>query len=255
MSFGDNMLQRVISKLRKAIEDFNMIEEGDKIAVGLSGGKDSITLLYSLHYLQKFYKHHFELMAITVHPGSETFKTDMLEDMCRKLSIPYVIYKSDIANIVFNLRKESNPCSLCANLRRGILNSVAVENGCNKVALAHHLDDAMETFLMSLFLNGKIYTFSPITDLSRTNIKVIRPLIYVEEKLIKMAAKQNNFPVMGKCCPADGYTKRDYMTELIKTLKKDIPKVRENLYGAIKRSSISGWAIEKNNIKEEKQDK
>lgn len=253
MSFGDNMLQKIMGKVRRAIEDFNMIEEGDKIAVGLSGGKDSITLLYCLHYLKRFYKHHFELVAITVHPGSDTFKTAELEKLCNELGIEYVIYNSDIANVVFNLRKEDSPCSLCANLRRGMLNSVAVENGCNKVALGHHTDDVMETFLMSLFLNGKIHTFSPVTNLSRTNIKVIRPLIYVDEKLIRMVARQNNFPVMGKCCPADGYTKRDYMTKLLKTLKKDIPKVRENLYGAIKRSNIPGWDISKKNIESNKQ--
>ena len=237
------MLQRVIGKARRAIEDFNMIEEGDKIAVGLSGGKDSITLLYSLYYLQKFYKHHFEIIAITVHPGSETFKTDELKKMCDTLGVKYIVYNSDIAEVVFNICKEENPCSLCANLRRGILNSVALENGCNKVALGHHADDVMETFLMSLFLNGNIHTFSPVTDLSRTGLKVIRPLIYSDEKLIRMVAKSLNFPVSGKCCPADGYTKRDYMTNLLKDLRKDIPKVRENLYGAIKRSKISGWEI------------
>jgi len=235
------MLQKVISKMRRAIEDFDMIESGDKIAVGLSGGKDSLTLLHALSNLKRFYKVKFDIIAITIHPGSETFKTAELEVTCKELGIEYVVYQSDIANVVFEIRNEKNPCSLCANMRRGMLNSVAIENGCNKIALGHHLDDTMETFLMSLFLNGKINTFAPVTYLSRTNIKVIRPMIYVDEKLIRMVAKENNFPVVDKCCPKDGYTKREYMKDLIKALKKDIPKVRENLSGAIERSNIKGW--------------
>ena len=235
------MLQEVIGKAKRAIEDFNMIDDGDKIAVGLSGGKDSITLLYSLYYLQKFYHKKFTLMAITIHPGSETFKTDELEKMCAELGIEYLVYNSDIANVVFNIRKEKNPCSLCANMRRGMLNSLAVEHNCNKIALGHHADDVMETFLMSLLLNGKIHTFSPVTYLSRSDVKTIRPFIYVDEKIIRVIARDKNYPVMGKCCPADGFTKRDYMTDLIKTLQKDIPKVRAHIMGAIQRSTIQGW--------------
>lgn len=235
------MLQEVIGKARRAIEDFNMIEDGDKIAVGLSGGKDSITLLYALYYLQKFYTKKFTLMAITIHPGSDTFKTDKLEELCSELGIEYVVYNSDIAEVVFNIRKEKNPCSLCSNMRKGMLNSLAVEHGCTKVALGHHADDVMETFLMSLLLNGKIHTFSPVTYLSNTSIKTIRPFIYVDEKIIRRIAREKNYPVMGKCCPADGYTKRDYMTNLIRTLQKDIPKVRAHIFGAIQRSDIKGW--------------
>ncbi len=235
------MLQEIVGKIRKASEDFNMIEDGDKIAVGLSGGKDSITLLYALHNLQKFYKKKFDLMAITIHPGSETFDPSKLVEICAELNIPYVIYNSDISNVVFNIRKEKNPCSLCANLRRGMLNSIAVENGCNKVALGHHMDDVMETFLMSLLLNGKVHTFAPVTYLSRLSVKTIRPMIYVEEKAIRALAKTRKFPVMGKCCPADGFTKRDYMTDLMKDIRKDIPRVREHIFGAITRSKIDGW--------------
>lgn len=235
------MLQEVIGKIRKASDDFNMIEDGDKIAVGLSGGKDSITLLYALYYLQKFYRNKFELMAITIHPGSTTFDPSKLKDICAELNIPYIIYNSNISSVVFDIRKEKNPCSLCANMRRGMLNSLAAENGCNKVALGHHMDDAMETFLMSLLLNGKVHTFAPVTYLSRSSVKTIRPMIYVEEKTIRMVAKEKNYPVMGKCCPADGFTKRDYMTNLIKDLRKDIPRVREHIFGAIKRSNIKGW--------------
>ena len=237
------MLQTIMGHARRAIEDFNMIDDGDKIAIGLSGGKDSLTLLYTLHYLRRFYPKKFDIMAITIHPGSETFKTDKLEALCKDLGIEYVVYKSDIAQVVFDIRKEKNPCSLCANMRRGMLNSVAIEHGCNKIALGHHSDDVMETLLMSLFLNGKIYTFSPVTYLSRSDIKVIRPLVYVSEKDIRALSRQKEFPVMGKCCPYDGFTKREYMKDLIQDLRQDIPKVRENIFGAIKRSDIPGWKI------------
>lgn len=229
--------------MRKAIDDFNMIDDGDKIAVGLSGGKDSITLLYALYYLKKFYPKKFDVMAITIHPGSETFNTEELEKICKDLNIEYLIYDSNISEVVFNIMKEKNPCSLCANMRRGMLNSLAIEHGCNKIALGHHMDDVMETFMMSVFLNGKIHTFAPVTYLSRSNVKTIRPMIYVDEKTIRAVAREKNYPVMGKCCPKDGFTKRQYMKDLLKGLKKDIPRVREHVFGAIKRSNIPGWEI------------
>ena len=241
------MLQSITGHIRRAIEDYNMIEDGDKIAVGLSGGKDSLTLLYTLANLRRYYPKKFELIAITVHPGSDTFKTDGLEKICKELNVEYIVYNSDLSKIVFDIRKEKNPCSLCANLRRGMLNSVAVEHGCNKVALGHHLDDVIETLLMSMFLNGKIYTFSPVTYLSKSKLTVIRPLIYVYEKDTRALSRELNFPVVGKCCPADGTTKREYMKDLVQSLRHDIPKVRENLIGAIKRSNIPGWKIEDKN--------
>lgn len=235
------MLQKVIGHARRAIEDYNMIDEGDKIAVGLSGGKDSLTLLHALYYLKKFYPKKFELIAITIHPGSETFKTDELEKLCKDLGIEYIVYKSDISKVVFDIRKEKNPCSLCANMRRGMLNSIAIENGCNKIALGHTLDDLNETLLMSILLNGKIHTFAPVTYLSRSDVKVIRPLIYTTEKETKAVSRVRNFPVMGKCCPADGFTKREYVKDLIKDIQREIPKVNSHIFGAIKRSNIDGW--------------
>lgn len=235
------MLQTVTGKMRRAIDDYNMIEDGDKIAIGLSGGKDSITLLHCLHNLKRYYPKKFDIMAITIHPGSDTFKTNELEKMCYNMGIEYIVYNSDIANIVFDIRQEKNPCSLCANMRRGMLNSIAIENGCTKIALGHHSDDVIETFLMSVFLNGSIHTFSPVTYLSRSDIKVIRPLIYVSEKETRTLAKKMNFPIVGKCCPKDGFTKREYMKDLIKELSKDIPKIRKNMLGAIIRSDIPGW--------------
>ena len=239
------MLQTIIGKARRAIEDFEMIDENDKIAIGVSGGKDSLTLLYALHYLKKFYKKNFDIMAITIHPGTDTFNTDNIKKICDNLEIEYIVYKSNITDVVFNIRKEKNPCSLCANMRRGMLNSIAIENGCTKIALGHHLDDVIETFLMSIFLNGNIHTFSPVTYLSRSNVKTIRPFIYVEEKEIRAATKELELPVISKCCPKDGFTKREYVKDLIKNLRYDIPKIRANIFGAIKRSDIKGWNINK----------
>ena len=164
------MLQTITGRIRKAIEDYNMIEDGDKIAVALSGGKDSIALLYALHNLRRFYLKKFDIIAITIHPDSETFKTDKLEKMCKELEIEYIIYHSDLSNIVFNIKKRKNPCSLCANLRRGMLNTIALEHGCNKIALGHHLDDAIETLLMNMCLNGKKFTHSLQLQLLQTQV-------------------------------------------------------------------------------------
>ena len=170
--------------------------------------------------------------------------TTELKRICDELGIEYLVFNSNIADVVFNIRKEENPCSLCANMRRGMLNSLAVEHGCTKVALGHHMDDVMETFMMSLLLNGRIHTFAPVTYLSRSNVKTIRPMIYVEEKLIRAVAREKNFPVHPKTCPADGFTKRDYMSDLIHNLQKDIPRIKEHIFGAIKRSKIEGWVRE-----------
>lgn len=240
------MLQKIIGACRKAIDDYNMIDDGDKVAIGLSGGKDSITLLYALYYLRKFYPKKFDIMAITIHPGSEGFHTDELEALCKKLDVEYVVYNSNISKVVFEIRNESSPCSLCANMRRGMLNSLAIEHGCNKIALGHHSDDVIETFLMSVLLNGKIHCFAPVTYLSRSQVKTIRPMIYVDEKDIRATARDLKFPVMNKCCPADGFTKREYMKDLIYSLRKDIPNVKKHIMGAVKRSKIDGWEIKDN---------
>lgn len=245
-------MQNLLGNVRKAVQDYNMIEEGDKIAIGLSGGKDSITLLHLLSNLRRFYPKHFDLLAITVEPGFDNFDTQYLKDICNILNVEYIIYPSHIKEIVFDIREEKNPCSLCANLRRGILNSVAVENGCNKVALGHHCDDLMETLLLSLFYEGHIHTFSPVTYLSRSNIHLIRPMIYINENDIEKWIRKNNLTPMNKCCKIDGYTKREDMKNLIKEFSKNIPHVRSNIFGAIKRSSIKGWEkIEENNGKDE----
>ncbi len=234
-------MKQILSNIRKAIEDYHMIEEGDKIAVALSGGKDSLTLLLALKNLQIFYPKHFEIMALTIDPGSNVFDTTELSKFCEELNIEYVIEKTNIKEVVFDIRKEKNPCSLCANLRRGALNGVAEAHGCNKVALGHHQDDVIETFFLSLFYEGHIHTFSPTTYLSRKNIVTIRPMIYVTEKEIKSFVKRHPLPIMKKNCEMDGNSKREYMKDLIKNLTKDIPRLRACVFGAIKRSNIPGW--------------
>ena len=244
-------MQKILGNMRKAIQDYNMIQDGDKIAVGLSGGKDSVILLNALYRLKQFLPINFDIMAITIDPGFDNFDTSYLKDLCYNLGIEYVIYDSHIKDIVFDIRNEKNPCSLCANLRRGMLNSVAIEHGCNKIALGHHMDDVIETLFLSLFYEGHIHTFSPVTYLSRSNIYLIRPMIYVEEKQIKSVINKSDFKIMNKCCSQDGFTKREYMKDLFKKLILDIPNVRSNIFGAIKRSNIKGWNIEGGNDNEE----
>ena len=234
-------MQQILSKMRQAIEEYQMIEEGDKIAVCLSGGKDSITLLNALKALQRFYPKHFDLIAISVNPGFENFDSELLQKNCDEIEVPLFIENSSIKEIVFDVRKEKNPCSLCANLRRGTINSIAIREGCNKIALGHNKDDVLETFFLNLLYAGNINTFAPVSYMDRSQITLIRPLIYAPEKYIRGFVKKNNITPMPKCCPMDGTSKREDMKNLIQTFQKDIPTVRANLYGAIKRSNIKGW--------------
>ena len=234
-------MQKILSSLRKAIQDYNMIEDNDKIAVGLSGGKDSITLLMALKHLQIFFPKKFEIIAVSINPGFEFFDKNFLENICVNLNIPFFIENSNAKEIVFEIRKEKNPCSLCANLRRGILNSIAIREKCNKIALGHNMDDMLETFMLNLLYTGNISTFAPVTYMDRSKITLIRPLIYTPEKDIKSFVKRNNIQLMPKCCPMDGFSKREDMKNLIKNLRTDIPRVKENLFGAITRSDIKGW--------------
>ena len=235
-------MQRILSHMRKAIEDYKMIEENDKIAVCLSGGKDSITMLNAFKNLQIFYPKKFDIIAISINPGFENFNTSFLQKTCDKLEIPLFIENSNAKEIVFDLRKEKNPCSLCANLRRGAINSVAVREGCNKIALGHNQDDVLETFLLNLFYAGNIGTFAPISYMSRSNVTLIRPLVYTPEKEIKRFVKKNNIEIMEKVCPMDGVSKREDMKQFIFNLSKNIPMIRANLFGAIQRN-IEYWKI------------
>lgn len=234
-------MQKILGYLRKAIEHYQMIEEGDKIAVGLSGGKDSITLLMGLKTLQRFYPKHFKIVAISVNPNFEFFNTEFLKKTCDNIGVEYIEASSNIKEIVFDIRKEKNPCSLCANLRRGILNSTAVEHGCNKLALGHNEDDVLETFFLNLLYAGNLSTFAPVSYMDRSEITLIRPLIYAPEKDIKSFVKRNNIEVMPKNCPMDGVSKREDMRQLLFDFAIKIPNVRANIMGAIKRANINGW--------------
>lgn len=234
-------MQKILGYMRKAIEDYNMIEEGDKIAVGLSGGKDSTTLLLGLKNLQRFYPKKFDIIAVTINPGFDGFDPSNIQSLCNNLNVPFIEEKSHIKEIVFDIRNEKNPCSLCANLRRGILNSVAIRENCNKIALGHNEDDVLETFFLNLLYGGAINTFAPTSYMSRSKITLIRPLIYTPEKYIKNFVKRQGIEPMQKVCTMDGYSKREDMKNLLLTFQKDIPNIRANIFGAIERSSIKGW--------------
>ena len=236
-------MQKILGQMRKAVEEFHMIEEGDRIAVALSGGKDSITLLMALKNLQRFYPKKFELIAITVNPGFEFFDTSILYDICKEIDVELVVAESHIKEIVFDIRKEKNPCSLCANLRRGILNTTAIEHNCNKIALGHNEDDVLETFLMNVLYTGNISTFAPVSYMDRSKMTLIRPLIYVSEKQTNSFIKRKEITIMPKACPMDGFSKREEIKQLLYNLSKQIPHVRANMYGAIKRNKIKGWNI------------
>ena len=233
-------LQQVLSYVRKAVDDYKMIEEGDKIAVGISGGKDSLTLLYALHGLKRFYPKSFDIHAVTVDLGFDNLNLDKIKELCEELQVEYTIVKTDIAHIIFEQRRESNPCSLCANLRRGIINSVAIREGCNKIALGHNLDDVLETFLLNLLYTGSLSTLSPKSYMDRSKITLIRPLILLSEKDANRYVKKNNKTIMPKVCPMDEHTKRENMKEQIFLWSKDIPMIRANLFGAISRN-LDGW--------------
>lgn len=234
-------LQQVLSYVRRAIDDYHMIEEGDKVAVGISGGKDSLTLLYALNSLRIFYPKKFDIHAVTVDLGFNNLNLDKIKELCQEFKIEYTIVKTDIANIIFEERKESNPCSLCAKMRKGALNDAIKAAGCNKVAYAHHKDDVVETMMMSLIYEGRFHTFSPVTYLDRTEITVIRPLIYMTEADVIGFVNKNNVPVVKSPCPADGYTKREYVKELLRDINRETPGVKSRMFTAITTSTLKGW--------------
>lgn len=233
---GNRMkLQQLMSYVRRAIDDFQMIEDGDKIAVGISGGKDSLALLYALSGLRRFYPKKFEIYAVTVDLGFDNLNLEKIEELCKELEVPYKIVKTDIAKIIFEDRKESNPCALCAKMRKGALNDAMKALGCNKVAYAHHKDDVVITMLMSLIYEGRFHTFSPVTYLDRMDLTVIRPLMYMNEVDVIGFVNKYNVPVVKSPCPADGNTKREYITQLLKQLNRENPGVKERMFTAILR--------------------
>lgn len=237
-------LQRLYSFTRRAIDTYQLIDEHDKIAVGISGGKDSLTLLYALAGLKRFYPKKFDLIAVTVDLGFDGFDLTSIQKLCEDLDVPYTIVPSQIGKIIFEDRKESNPCSLCAKMRKGALNEAVKALGCNKVAYAHHKDDVIETMLLSLIFEGRFHTFSPKTYLDRMDLTVIRPLIFVDESDVIGFKNKYDLPVQKSPCPADGYTKREYAKNLLKSLNHEHPGAKERMFRAILNGNLKGWPIQ-----------
>ncbi|MBE6789377.1 MAG: tRNA 2-thiocytidine(32) synthetase TtcA [Ruminococcaceae bacterium] len=236
-------MQKMLSYIRRACDDYNMIEDGDRIAVGVSGGKDSVMLLAALSAMRRFYPKKYELVAIILDPQFNGVQTDYskIEELCKSLEIPLVIKRTQIGQIIFEERREKSPCSLCARMRRGALHDAAIEAGCKKLALGHHYNDVVETFLMNLFSEGRVGCFSPLTYLSRKDIYMIRPLIYAPENEIEAAVKRLSLPIIKSACPADGNTLRQTVKERLAEEEKNSPSVTEKVFGALVRSGIDGW--------------
>ena len=237
-------IERILSHTRKAVEEYNMIENGDRIAVGISGGKDSLTLLCALTKLKRVLGLDYEIVAITIDMGFENSDFSPIQVLCDELEIEYRVIKTEIYEIIFNVRKEKSPCSLCARMRRGALHDAAKEAGCNKIALGHHFDDVIETFMLNLFFEGRIGSFSPVTYLSRKDLTMIRPLIYTHEKEVKSFAKGASLPIIKSPCPADGNTERAKMKEYLDIFDKEHPGLYFRIMGAIQRKEVDGFHVD-----------
>ncbi len=239
-----DLMKRLLSLTRRAVQEYGMIRDGDNVCVGLSGGKDSMALLAVLAQLRRFYPKQFELNAVHISLGFKGVDTSPMEEFCSRLNVPLHIVNTQIAEIVFDVRKEPNPCALCANLRRGALNNEAKRIGANVVALAHHKDDIIETAMLSLFYEGRFFCFEPDTYLARAGVHVIRPFLYVDEKLIKQYEKLASVPVVFNPCPSDKTSERANMKALLRELPMDTEMLRLNIFGAVKRGI---WDKEKGN--------
>ena len=242
----DKILNEFTGTVRRAVDDYDMIQAGDKVAVGVSGGKDSLVLLLALKHLQSFYPKPFALEAITIELGFEGMDFAPVVELCREKDIPYTCLKTDIKEIVFDVRKEDNPCSLCAKMRRGALNDAIRQRGINKLALGHHFDDAVETFMLSLLFEGRISCFRPVTYLDRSGVTQIRPLIYAGEQKIANLAQSLELPVVENPCPQDKGSKRYEVKQLLKALGQDYPDMRSKVFGAMQRLPLPGWQPKEN---------
>jgi len=233
-------MQHLMGLVRRCADDYQMIEAGDRIAVGVSGGKDSLALLVLMAGLRQYYPKPFELEAITIDMGMG-MDFGPVEQLCQELNVPYTCIHTEIGPIIFDHRKEKNPCSMCAKMRRGALNDALLARGFNKIALGHHYDDAVETFLLSLFYEGRISCFQPVTYLSRTGITQIRPMLYVGEKAVESFAQRKNLPVVHNRCPADKSTKRQEVKDLLAVLQKQYPDLKTKIFGAMQRLPLPEW--------------
>ena len=237
-------MQHILGQVRRCVEDYHMIEAGDKVAVGVSGGKDSLLTLTALARLRDFYPISFQLEAITLETGTPGMSFDAVAELCRELEVPYTRIHVPVYQIVFEERKEKNPCSLCAKMRRGALHAAAEELDCSKVALGHHLDDAIETFYMNLWREGRIGCFQPVTYLDRTGITQIRPLLYCREDDIRRTVERLRLPVVHNPCPANGSTRRQEVKDLIHQLEGRYPDIKQKLFGSLQRYPLYGWNLE-----------
>ena len=237
-------IRRLLSRVRRAVDDYRMIEEGDRIAVGVSGGKDSLALLIALAELRRFYPKSFEVVAITVDMGFEGGDFSSLEEFYNTLGVPFKIVKTNLAEIIFDIRKEPNPCSLCARMRRGILHDTAREFSCNKLALGHHYDDVLETFMMNLCNEGRLGTFSPVTYLDRQDITVIRPFVLTKESEIIGFANHHTLSIIKSLCPEDKVTDREYYKGLLADLEARREGLRHRMFTAIVKADLSGYGVE-----------
>lgn len=234
-------MQKMLSYVRRAVDHYHMIEEGDRIAIGVSGGKDSLTLLVALAELRRFYPKKFDIVAITLEMGYEDMDFSAVQQLCDRLGVEYIRIPTQIKQIIFDIRKEDNPCSLCAKMRRGALHEAALAAGCKKVALGHHFDDVVETYLLSLFYEGRISCFQPVTLLDRVGVTLIRPLLYTPEYYVRSFAARHELPIVHNPCPADGNTKRQEVKDLLKKLEQDMPGLRDRIFGAMQRYPLKGW--------------
>lgn len=235
--------RRLLSCMRRAVEQYGMIEEGDRIAVGLSGGKDSTALLCILKEFQRFYPKKFELSAVTVNTGFEGMDFSKMKELCEEIDVPYTVVDSDIARIVFDTRKESNPCSLCARMRRGLLHDTVKASGANKLALGHHYDDVVTTFIMNLFNEGRIGCFSPVTYLSNKKLYMIRPFIFADEDDIRYFVRQNDLPVVVSTCPEDKHTDREKYKKMIDEMDRERKGLKHRIYKAIEKAGVDGFKV------------
>ncbi len=242
----ENLLNEFTGTVRRAVDDYDMIQAGDTVAVGVSGGKDSLLLLLALHHLQQFYPRPFQLEAITVELGFEGMDFAPVAALCEARGIPYTRLKTDIREVVFDVRQESNPCSLCAKMRRGALNNAIRERGVSKLALGHHFDDAVETFLLSLLFEGRISCFRPVTYLDRSGVTQIRPLIYAGEKKIANLALALELPVVENPCPMDRTSKRHEIKTLLDAMSASYPDMKSKIFGAMQRLPLPGWEPHEN---------
>lgn len=236
-------MQNLMSRMRAAMEKYNMIEDGDRIAVGVSGGKDSLALLYALAEMRRFYPKKYDVTAITADMSFFGNPTDFsqITSLCESLGVRHIIKETELYHIIFETRKEKNPCSLCARMRRGILHDMSKETGCNKLALGHHMDDAAETFMMNLLSGGRIESFRPVTYLSRKDITMIRPMIFATEKEVLSAANKMSLPTVESLCPMDKTSNRNEMKELLADLEKKYPSLKEKIIGGLQKADLSGW--------------